>query len=208
MTETPPVAAPRWTAYMPLGALTPAERNPKLHELPRIMASITEHGFVDLVIADERTGRLISGHGRREALHELLATGAPMPEGLITDDDGGWLVPVVRGWASRDDREAETLIIQLNRIGAAAGMHQAIFADMLQDLVTQAPDLYDSLALADDELEEMLRVASPDSLGEEPVILAAQDESLPAVADFDGDSDRPRTVTCPDCGHDFDPSAH
>jgi hypothetical protein len=192
---------------MPLSVLTPADRNPKLHELEQIKASIRDHGFVDLVIADERTGRLLGGHGRREALLNMLSAGEHMPEGLITDDDGGWLVPVSRGWSSRTDREAETVIIKLNRIGAAAGMHMPTFADMLQDLVTESPDLYDSLALADDELEEMLRVASADSLGEEPVIMAPVEEELAAAGDsLPGDSQFGRTVTCPDCGHDFDPS--
>jgi hypothetical protein len=193
---------------MPLHALTPAERNPKLHELPRIKASIVEHGFVDLVIADERTGRLISGHGRRESLLELLNEGAHMPEGLLLDDDGGWLIPVVRGWSSRNDREAETLIIQINRLSAAGGMNQRTFADMLEDLVTEAPDLYDSLALADDELAEMLRNASPESLGEEPTILALADGHDDESSGLYDDTSGPRTVTCPDCGCHFDPSTN
>jgi len=206
VTQTPAVAAPRWTAYMPLDSLSPAARNPKLHELHRIKASIRDHGFVDPGIADERTGRIISGHGRRESLIEMYADGEPMPDGLLLDDDGTWLVPVTRGWASRDDHEAETLIIQLNRLTEAGGWHHRTLAEMLEDLATQAPDLFDSLAMADDEMEKLLRAAAPEVLGDEPAAAADRpdDESLAPAPGLD--SDHARTVTCPDCGHIFDPS--
>ncbi|WP_431959414.1 ParB N-terminal domain-containing protein [Actinacidiphila sp. bgisy160] len=186
MTTTPSVVAPRWTAYMPLEALTPAARNPKRHELARIKASIRDHGFVDMPIADERTGRIIGGHGRREALIDMYAEGESMPGGLILDEDGGWLVPIARGWASRNDREAEALIIQLNRLTAAGGWDERVLAAMLEDLVTEEPDLFDSLAMSDEEMDELLRAAPAASLGEE-------DQAVPLLhlGDDEDDADTP-----------------
>ena len=51
--------------YVPLGDVKIARRNPKGHDLATIRASILRHGLGDVAgIVDERTGRLVAGHGR------------------------------------------------------------------------------------------------------------------------------------------------
>jgi hypothetical protein len=54
--------------YVPLDDLQPAARNPKRHDLPAIGRSIDTFGYVEPVVLDERTGRLVAGHGRVEQL--------------------------------------------------------------------------------------------------------------------------------------------
>lgn len=196
---------------MPLEALAPAARNPKRHELERIKASIRDHGFVDQPIADERTGRIIGGHGRREALIDMYAENESMPGGLILDEDGGWLVPITRGWASRNDREAETLIIQLNRLTAAGGWDQRVLSEMLEDLVTEAPDLFDSLAMSDEEMDELLRAAPAASLGEDQAVplLHLGDDDSDDLAPGQGENGVPAGNASPDgtchaCGRPID----
>jgi hypothetical protein len=184
---------------MPLSVLAPADRNPKRHELERIKASIRDHGFVEAPIADERTGRIIAGHGRRESLIEMFADGEPMPDGLLMDEDAGWLIPVSRGWASQNDREAEALIINLNRLTEAGGWNERMLARMLEDLATQAPDLLDSLCYSDDEMDNLLRSAPAETLGELPGM-----QPLPSP-DLDDDERVPggnsELRACPACGH-------
>ncbi|MFJ3793545.1 ParB N-terminal domain-containing protein [Kitasatospora sp. NPDC090091] len=201
MTASPAVQAPRWIAYMPLQALTPAARNPKLHELPLIRDSIREHGFVDPVLVDERTGRSIAGHGRHEALVEMYADGEPLPAGLLLDEDGSWLLPVTRGWSSRTDAEAEALIIKLNRITAQADWDRRMLATMLEDLVTADAALFDSLAFTDEEMDNLLRTAPAETLGEEPSFNATNLETGSAYTD----DDTPHLITCPTCGDSFTP---
>lgn len=58
-------------------ALKPAVRNPKDHDLGELMTSIERFGFVDAVVLDERSGRLVAGHGRVEALQAMKKDGKP-----------------------------------------------------------------------------------------------------------------------------------
>jgi len=46
--------------YRRLDAVLPAEVNPKGHNLPLIRESIEARGFVDALIEDQRTGRLLA----------------------------------------------------------------------------------------------------------------------------------------------------
>ncbi|MEU8356488.1 hypothetical protein AB0C27_10810 [Nonomuraea sp. NPDC048882] len=38
------------------------------------------------------------------------------PEGVKIGDDGVWLVPILRGWTSRSDAEAEAYLVAANRL--------------------------------------------------------------------------------------------
>jgi ParB-like chromosome segregation protein Spo0J len=82
MARRPPTAAPkggeegtavggRWIDYVPLDEIAEAHRNPKLHDRRGIRASVTRFGFVEPITIDERTGRLVAGHGRLEQLRAI-----------------------------------------------------------------------------------------------------------------------------------------
>lgn len=213
MTET--VLAPRYTTYVPLTDLAPAPGNPKRHAVERIIESVATHGFVDQPIADERTGTILGGHGRREALIEMQQRGTPLPGGLLVDEDGGWLVPVQRGWASRSDAEAKALNIKLNKIGEDGGWRPRSLAAYLEDIVTEDAALYDSLALPDATLEELLRQVDPETLPgaiheDQPPSLHLPDDGpggLDSGGGLSADGEgRARLVTCPACGHAFTPA--
>ncbi|WP_343241922.1 ParB N-terminal domain-containing protein [Streptomyces sp. SID13666] len=203
------MTAPRWIAYVPLADLHPAERNPKKHELELLIDSIRLHGFVEPAVADERTQRIIAGHGRREALIELQIRGNPLPDGLLLDEDGGWLVPLLRGWNSRTDAEAEALIIKLNRLTERGGWYPKPLAAILEDLVTNDAALFDSLAITDEEMDDLLRQVDPEALpgainqdAPAPVFDDADDDIRGLSPDDDG---RTRMVCCPECSHLFAP---
>ncbi|WP_435059435.1 ParB N-terminal domain-containing protein [Streptomyces sp. bgisy060] len=212
MTET--VHAPRYTTYIPLTDLTPAPGNPRRHEIERIIESITTHGFVDQPIADERTGTILGGHGRREALIEMQARGARLPDGILLDNDGGWLVPVQRGWASRSDAEAKALNIKLNRLTQDGGWDPRALASYFEDIVTADAALYDSLAIPDEELETLLRQVDPETLpgaihdrANQPPALHLPDDqpSADSTNPTPDDEGRSRLITCPACRHAFAP---
>lgn len=71
--------ASRRLEYVPLDELKPAERNPKRHAGDAIQASIGKFGYVEPIVLDERTGRLVAGHGRLEALLAERDSGKPPP---------------------------------------------------------------------------------------------------------------------------------
>jgi hypothetical protein len=116
---------------MELGALTPNPENPKAHNLGLLGASIEHFGYVEPIVRDERTGYVISGHGRLELLRDRQAAGKAVPEGVVVRD-GQWLVPVVRGWASKDDGDARAVLVALNQVGPAGGWDSARLAVVLQ----------------------------------------------------------------------------
>ena len=191
--------AQRRIEYVRLCDVPPAFRNPKKHDEPAIQASIHEHGFADAAILDERTQRLVAGHGRTKALVGMKAAGDRVPEGIEVDEDGEWLVPLQRGWSSKSDAHAEAFIIAHNRLTEAGGWDDRVLTSMLHDLATLDPDLFDGLGYSSDELDELFRTTDPERLDEEEDPFADSDtaaESTPA---------KDRIVTCPSCYHEFIP---
>ena len=77
--------AERTIEYVVVDDLIPAERNPKLHDDVGIERSIATLGFTAPAVIDERTGRLVEGHGRRSALIRLRENGAEPPDGIVAD---------------------------------------------------------------------------------------------------------------------------
>src|SRR5438309_327372 len=83
--------------------------------------------------AGDRNGRLVAGHGRVETLQEAKAAGMDAPDGVRVDGDR-WLVPVVRGWASRNDDEASAVLVASNRLTEMATWDDAGLAALLEQV--------------------------------------------------------------------------
>ncbi len=153
MTDTA-TQPPRWTEYQAVADLVPAERNAKDHDQAALGASVREFGFIEPVVLDERTGRLLAGHGRTEYLGQLQAQGAEPPEGVVVGDDGRWQVQVVRGIASRDDAHADAMAIALNRVGERGGWKADVLTDVLDGLF--GSDLAAATGWTADELDDLI----------------------------------------------------
>lgn len=212
--------AHRQIVYMDLGGLQIADTNPKMHDLPTLVASIGRFGFTQPILLDERTGKMVAGHGRREALIWIREQGEVMPDGVIQDDDGEWLVPVERGWSSRNDTEAEAYIIADNQTTVAGGWHMKTLAQMLEDVVTEDAGLMDTLGFTSDDVDDIIRRIDPETLNADPdadpwdTPLPDPDKPAKAAADSDEDpeagldDEKPvkalDPVTCPACSHTWD----
>ncbi|MFJ2225511.1 hypothetical protein ACIOFY_36415 [Streptomyces anulatus] len=206
MTETF-TGPPRYITYVPLTDLAPAARNPKRHELELLIASIDMHGLVEIPVVDERTETTLHGHGRRESLIEMQVRGMRAPSGIVIDEDGGWLVPVLRGWSSRSNAEAEALAIKLNRLPGEGGWDPRELAEVLEDLATGDAELFDSLAIPHDEIDRMLGKVDPETLPggireDEPATLHLPDDGDRDEFSSDDEGRSPHS-TCPSCGHMF-----
>jgi ParB-like chromosome segregation protein Spo0J len=187
----------REITYVPLATLQEDPRNPKAHDQPALTASLEKFSLIDPIVVDGRTGFIISGHGRREALLAMAARGDTPPEGITEADDGGWLVPVVAGWSSRTDAEAKAALIALNRVGELGGWVDEALLGLLDEL-------------AEDEV-------GLDATGFEPVTItglrAKLDKLAPKeeivkerpVAGREVDTDVLEFAhRCPSCGFEFD----
>lgn len=150
-TDTPA----RWTEYMPLADLRPNPANPKGHDTDLIDASVGRFGYIEPITLDERTGYLISGHGRRETMLAMHERGESVPEGVQVSDDGAWLVPVARGWSSRTDTEASAALIALNRTTEAGGWEDAALLDLLDQVSALGDEAFVGVGFNERDLDDL-----------------------------------------------------
>lgn len=122
--------------YLPLAELAGNPRNPKTHNLPLLDASMGRFGFVEPIVRDGRTGYVISGHGRKEQLLAMEAEGQDPPDGIRVDESGRWLAPVVAGWSSRSDAEADAALVALNRTTEVGGWNDEALLELLDGLAS------------------------------------------------------------------------
>jgi DNA modification methylase len=120
--------------YAPLESLRRHPRNPKLHSIDEIAASIDRHGFASPPIVDERTGLLAVGHGRLEALEARKRRGERPPDRVHLGAGGEWLVPVVRGVSFASDADLEAYLIGDNRLSELGGWDFEAQTTILADL--------------------------------------------------------------------------
>ena len=119
--------------YLPLSALKPARRNPKRHQIEAVLASMGRFGYVSPMIVDDRTGRLVVGHGRLESLRKAKAEGKEPPD-RIRVQNGEWFVPVVLGVAFANDREAEAYLLADNQTTILGGWDDGELKRIIEEL--------------------------------------------------------------------------
>lgn len=151
-----------WIDYQPLSSLQPATRNPKRHSIDIVQNSIRRFGFKAPIIVDERTGRMVAGHGRKQSLDDAKAKGQEAPPGIRVSN-GEWLVPVLRGVEFDNDREAEAYLLADNQTTIAGGWNDSELEKILEDL--EADDLlggtgfetfFDDEALREDDVGPLI----------------------------------------------------
>lgn len=143
---------------MAIEDLQPAARNPKKHASQQVQKSIGRFGFTEPIVLDERTMRLVAGHGRREALLEMQKAGQEAPEGVRVED-GKWMAPVLRGWSSRSDTEAEAYLLASNRLTELGGWEETSLAQILAEL--EEMDALDGVGFDNDYITKLLDEAAP-----------------------------------------------
>lgn len=121
--------------YVPLDELIEDPANAKAHDEDEIRRAIERFGFVEPEIVDERTGRILAGHGRTKTLQRMSRRrGAQPPRGILVADDGRWLVPTVAGVRSEDDAEARAMLVGLNGVQESGGWNTAKLVEALAPL--------------------------------------------------------------------------
>ena len=156
-TKTP---EPRRTEYMPLDEIKPALINPKDHDLGALHESVSAFGYVENITLDERTGRLVAGHGRIEALKKIKQEGLSAPNGIM-NYNGSWMVPVTRGWASTSDAQARAYLLASNRQVELGGWNEAELAKEIEELGKLGA--LDGVGFTDDDLSELMAKLGPKS---------------------------------------------
>jgi len=179
--------AERGITYVRLDLVLLAETNPKDHDDTGIGRSIGHFGFVEVPVMDERTGRLVAGHGRYEQLQTLRGDGSAPPDGVRVDpEDGMWLMPVITGWASRSDDDAKAYLVASNQLTTKGGWDTPVLAEVLTELA--AADLLALTGFGDVDLEKLLASLDPEPEDEQPP--PAGPETWCLTVYCDGETDR------------------
>lgn len=133
--EAASVLEGRSIGYRPLADIAEDPANPKDHHLGSIQDSVGRFGFLEPIVIDGRTNKIVSGHGRLASLRALHSEDPEaQPEGIRTGEDGSWLVPVVEGWSSQDDAQARGALVALNRTNELGGWVDEALLDVLNEL--------------------------------------------------------------------------
>ncbi len=123
----------RWIEYISIDDVIPADRNPKRHASEVIDQSMDRFEFTEPVLLDERTGKLIAGHGRLDTLKSKRDASQDPPPGVKVDGEV-WSLPVVRGWSSKNDSEAEAYLVASNRLTELGGWEDKELFELLDSL--------------------------------------------------------------------------
>jgi len=180
--------------YINLDVAVLWDRNPKRHDLPRLIASVQKHGFRDAPIYDsningEGRGGIAAGNGRATALKALRNQGEPPPRGVGVDGEGAWYLPVQFGNDSASQAMAQAFAIDHNNLTlAGSGLDMSAlwdaagYADVLRGLA-------DGFALpvtVDAEEAKALFYFDPDGIN-----FKEYDESVENEVEY---------IECPNCG--------
>lgn len=141
--------------YVPLSGISPAERNPKDHDVGAIIQSLKRFGFVAPGILNETTGRIVVGHGRSEALLEMKRSGSNPPERINVVDDE-WMVPIIRGVSFRSDSEAEAYLLADNQLTILGDWDNSQLAEILKGFAEDGVD-FEGSGFDEDDLDQILK---------------------------------------------------
>lgn len=167
-------------------------RNAKKHDKPGIRASLKRFGWIDPVIEDARSSRLVAGHGRLEVALEMHAEGAEVPRGVQVDPKSGmWLIPVLRGIAFENDHEAEAYLVANNRLVENGGYDESVLREILADHQT---DLAGTGFSAEEVSTMLAELAGGDAGGRD---IVAPEDFKEVTIDVKTD------YCCPKCGYEW-----
>lgn len=155
MTANQPDQGQQFVEWVKLADVVEADENPRDHDIPYIQSLIRRFGFLQPVVHDERTGKLVMGHGRLAALRGMLADGEDAP-GNIQELEDDWALPRVRGFSSQDDDEALVLQIADNRADERSSWQPGPLFDWLSGFASDRPDLLPLVGYDSVDLDRML----------------------------------------------------
>jgi len=140
--------------YIKIDEVTEEELNPKDHDIEEIIKSIHRFGFIEPLIVNETTGKLVSGHGRLESIKTIKDRGYETPDG-IREENGEWLIPVVSNIKFKNDAEARAYLIATNRLVELGGWNNDKLSDMLSELKESSNLLLEGVGFTELEMDKL-----------------------------------------------------
>lgn len=170
----------------PLSKIVRLPRNPRIHDLGSLHQSFERFGFLQRIVVNDRTGRLIAGQGRIDALQQRKAKGLSRPKN-IREADGEWMVPTDHVDVPPDEEEAAALA--LNRLGDGE-YDEGLLTDVLADVAARSG--LGGTGFDADDLDALLEARAG------PCGFPEYGPDVPET-----DAERAAWATCPECGARF-----
>ena len=147
--------------YVSLDTIETWPRNPKRHAADAQDSSISRFGFVAPLLRDARSGMLVAGHGRLEALKRKKAAGEAPPDRVQIAPGGEWLAPVIAGVSFSSDTEREAYALADNRLCEAGGWEDDKLLDILRRHAGDGPEALRGTGYDEGDLEMMAARLNP-----------------------------------------------
>ena len=154
--------------FTKISEIKEADINVKDHDLGAIHESINRFGFTSPLLLNEKTGQLVAGHGRLQALLQKKQLKEEAPANIKVDDNDDWYVPVIRGVSFKNEQEAQAYLIADNRLTELGGWNNDELVKELEKLAEQSSldgtgfdlsnmqELYDDLQQGVEEAAESI----------------------------------------------------
>ena len=150
--------------YIDLEEIIEADNNPKDHDLGVIYQSINRFGFTNPIMLNEATGKLLAGHGRLQALKLIKDANDPIPDRIV-EEDGRWMVPVIKGINIDNPAEAQAYLLADNRLTELGGWKNIDLIESLNEIMEKTGDL-DGTGYDLEDIDTILRDLERDSFGD------------------------------------------
>jgi len=150
--------------YIDLDEIIEADNNPKDHDLGVIYQSINRFGFTNPIMLNESTGKLLAGHGRLQALKLIKDANEPVPDRIV-EEDGRWMVPVIKGINIDNPAEAQAYLLADNRLTELGGWKNIDLIESLNEIMEKTGDL-DGTGYDLEDIDTILRDLERDSFGD------------------------------------------
>ena len=125
--------------FTPLSEIQEADRNVKDHDIGSIHESMNRFGFTSPLLMNEKTGKLVAGHGRIETLKQKKQFNESPPANIQVDEESKeWLVPVIRGVSFKNDEEAQAYLLADNRLVELGGWDTNALIEELEKLAEES----------------------------------------------------------------------
>ena len=162
--------------YVPLSEVIGADINPKDHDIGQIYQSMKRFGFTSPIMMNEKTGKLLAGHGRLETLAMFKKSVDAPPERIrVREEDGEWLVPVLRGINFDSDVEAQAYLLADNRLTELGGWHTDELVTSLQGILQEGGDL-EGVGWDLDDVEDLITDSERERFEVEPIREVSDEE--------------------------------
>lgn len=139
----------------PLKEIVGHPSNPKDHDIGETVVSIQRFGFLDPIVYNVRTNRLLSGHGRVEALRQMKLNNYPRPRNVERLSNGDWGVPNFE--VDVEEEEEEAVLIALNRLVERGGWNEVRLADVMSDLAARGEEMLKGTGFDMDDVDALLK---------------------------------------------------